>query len=412
VWASRVSMGSLLATMSVRGSAGVTPLRRVMIVTQIAVSLVLLSAGALVVRSFERLLAAEPGFRSDGVLTFTVAMGPRLFPKPEQVMLFEDRLEAALRGLPDVIDASATTTLPLSGQAAQFTVTAPGAPGNTGNQELDAPTVDVIQARASYTGLIGMTLIAGRGFETARRDGVKEALIDTHLARQFFPTGSALGSSLVMNKQALTIVGVVTPARVYDLHQDGRPQVYVRAEDWTPYTQSFVIRSAGDPRALIAGVQRTVHQVDPRIPVSGVATLDEIVAAAMRQPRISAVLIAGFAIGALLLVAMGLFGMVSGAVSQRRGELAVRLALGATPGGVLRLVVGEGARLVAIGMLLAGPGIYAAGGLLRGLLIGVSPLDPLALAAAAAGLALVTMSACYLPARRVLRLDASTLLRD
>jgi predicted permease len=412
VWASRVSMGSLLASMSVHGSAGVTPLRRVMIVTQIAISLVLLSAGALVVRSFERLLAAEPGFRSDGVLTFNVAMGPRLFPKPEQVMQFEDRLEAALRELPGVIDASATTALPLSGQAAQLSITAPGAPGNTGNPEHDAPTVDVIQARASYMALIGMTVVSGRGFETARRDGVKEALIDARLARQFFPTGSALGSSLVMNTQTLTVVGVVTPARVYDLHEDGRTQVYVRVEDWTPYSPSFVIRTAGDPAALSAAVARTVRQVDPRIPISSVKTMDEIVEAAMRQPRLSAILIAGFAIGALLLVAMGLFGMVSGSVSQRRTELAVRLALGATHYRVLRLVMGEGALLVAVGMAIALPGVYAAGGFLRGVLIGVSPLDPASLLAAAAGLALVTLSACYVPARRVLGINPSPLLRQ
>jgi predicted permease len=412
VWASRVSLGPLIAAASLRGAASVTPLRRAMIVTQIAVSLVLLSAGALVVRSFERLLAAEPGFRSEGVLTFTVAMGPRLFPKPEAVQLFQDRLEPALRELPGVIDVSATTALPLSRRAGQVTMTAPGAPGNTGDQAHDVPTIDMVATRASYHDLMGITIVVGRGFETARREGVKEALIDARLARQFYPTGSALGAPIVINRQTLTVAGVVTPARMYDLHEDGRPQVYVRAEDWTPYTPSFVIRTNGDPRALIAGVPRIVRQLDPRIPISEVKTMEEIVDAEMRQPRISAVLIAGFAIGALLLVAMGLFGMVAGAVSQRRGELAVRLALGATHDGVLRLVVGEGARLVAIGMLIAGPGIYFAGGLLRGLLIGVSPLDPLALVAAAGGLGLVTMSACYVPARRVLLLDASPLLRD
>lgn len=411
-WATRVSFGSLIAATSLRGAASVTPLRRAMIVTQIAVSLVLLSAGALVVRSFERLLAAEPGFRSDGVLTFTVAMGPRLFPKPAEALLFQDRLEPALRELPGVIDVSATTALPLSRRAGQVTITVPGAPGNTGDQEHDAPTVDIVPTRASYQALMGIRIVEGRAFESALREGVTEVLIDARLVRQFFPTGSALGATVVVNNQPLTVVGVVIPARMYDLHDDGRPQIYIRAERVTPYTPSFVIRSSGDPRALIADVSRTVRQVNPRIAISEVKTMNEIVDAEMRQPRISAVLIAGFAIGALLLVAMGLFGMVAGAVSQRRGELAVRLALGATHDGVLRLVVGEGARLVAIGMLIAGPGIYLAGRLLRGLLIGVSPLDPLALMAAAGGLAVVTMSACYVPARRVLRLDTSPLLRD
>ena len=414
-WATRVSLATLIATMSVRGGGSVTPMRRVMIVTQIAVSLVLLSAGALVVRSFERLLAAEPGFRADGILTFTVAMGPRLFPNPANATLFQDRLEPALRKLPGVLDVSATQALPLSRGAGQVTITMPGAPGNIGDQERDAPMIDLVPTRAGYHDLMGIRIIEGRSFEPALRDGVTEVLIDTRLAKQFFPTGSALGAAVVVNNQSnqpMTVVGVVIPARMYDLHEDGRPQMYVRAEKVTPYTPSFVIRTSGDPRALIAAVPRVVRQVDPRIPISGVRTMDEIVEAEMKQPRISAVLIGGFAIGALLLVAMGLFGMVAGAVSQRRGELAVRLALGSTHNGVLRLVVGEGARLVAIGMLIAGPGIYVAGRLVRGLLIGVSPLDPLALVAAAGGLALVTIGACYLPARRVLRLDASPLLRD
>ena len=414
-WATRVSLGSLIATMSVRGGGSVTPMRRAMIVIQVAVSLVLLSAGALVVRSFERLLAAEPGFRPEGVLTFTVAMGPRLFPKEEGLRVFHDRLEAALRELPGVVDASATTALPLSRRAGQVKITLPGAPGNTGDRERDAPMIDLVAARASYADILGIRILEGRGFEPALREGVTEVLIDTRLARQFFPAGSALGAPLVIDNQSgppMTVVGVISPPRMHDLHDDGRPQVYARAERITPYTPSFVIRTGGDPRALISAVPGVVRRVDPRLAISEVKTMEEIVEAEMKQPRMSAVLIGGFAVGALLLVAMGLFGMVAGAVSQRRGELAVRLALGATPGGVLRLVVGEGVRLVAIGMLIAGPGIYAAGRLVRGLLIGVSPLDPLALVAAVAGLALVTLTACYLPARRVLALDPSPLLRD
>jgi predicted permease len=415
-WASSVSLSSLLASVAMRGAAGVTPMRRVLIATQIAASLVLLSAGALVVRSFERLLSAAPGFRSEGILTFTVAMGPRLFPKPEQVMLFEDRLEAALREIPGVLDASATTALPLQGrEQSTAAISLPAAPGNRGDPAHDNPTVDAVMARASYPHLMGMTLVAGRGFEPVRRPGVHEALIDVRMAGQFFPAASPLGSTVIFNgvtKQPLTVVGVVTPARLYDLHDDGRPQIYMRAEDWTPYTPSFVIRTAGDPGALAAAVARTVRQVDARIPVSNVRTMDEIVEATLRQPRISAVLIAGLAVGALLLVAMGVFGLVAGAVSQRRSELAVRLALGATPYGVLRLVLGEGALLVGAGMLLAVPGVYLAGRFVRGLLVGVTPLDPLSLLAAAAGLAMVTLVACYVPARRVLGIDPSPLLRQ
>lgn len=410
-WVSRVSLGSLVAGGTVRGAGAAVPMRRTMIVAQVAVSLILLSTGGLVVRSFQQLLASDPGFRPDGVLTFTVAMGPRLFPKPETATQFADRLDAALRALPGAVDVSATTALPLLNSGQPVAVTLPGAPGNTGDRVHDAPTVDMVAVRARYPEVMGMTLTAGRTFEVARRAGVKEALIDEHLARDFFPGRSPLGATVTMNNESLTVVGVVRQARLYDLHEDGRPQVYVRGEDWTPYTPGFVIRTGGDPRALAAAVPGVVHQVDPRIPVSLMRTMDEIVDDALRQPRISAVLIGGFAAGALLLVAMGLFGMVSGAVAQRYGELAIRLALGATHGRVARLVVGEGALLVGAGMLLAVPGVYFAGQAVRGLLVGISPADPLTLACVASGLVAVTLAACCVPARRVLTIDPAPLLR-
>jgi len=140
--------------------------------------------------------------------------------------------------------------------------------------------------------------------------------------------------------------------------------------------------------------------------------MEEVVAAKRSRERVSAAIIASLALGAVLLVAMGLFGVISGTVTRRRGELAVRLALGATHGRVLRLVLSEGALLVSLGVLLGMPGVYAAGNLVRGLLIDISPWDPPTLIAVALGLALVAMVACYLPARRVLRIDPAPLLRQ
>jgi putative ABC transport system permease protein len=412
VWASRVRLASMLAASAVRGAGGSTRMRRGIIVAQVALSLVLLSAGGLVVRSFERLLSANPGFRPDGVLTFMVAMGPRLFPKTPEALAFQDRLETAVRALPGVTDVSATWALPLSASAEQGTITIPGSPGTTGDAQRDSVTVDIVLTRAGYAELMGMRLLAGRYFEERRAEGVREALIDRHLAEQFFPTGSPLGAIIPLKDQAVTVVGVIEQARLYTLHQDGRPQILVRSEDWSPYTSFFVLRTSGEPQALAGAVGPVVRKVDPRIPVSQVRTMNEIVGEALRQPRISAVLVAGFAIGAVLLVTMGLFGLVSGSVSRRRGEIAVRLALGASHQRVLGLVLREGAWLVLAGMALAVPGIYAGGGLIRGLLIGVSPWDPATLLAAALGLATIAMAACYIPARRVLGLNPSPLLRE
>jgi putative ABC transport system permease protein len=288
-----------------------------------------------------------------------------------------------------------------------------------GDRDRDSPLVDVMGIRANYVEVMGMRIRAGRTFETARREGVREVLIDRHLARQFFPTGDPLGTKFPFGRDQagrdlfVTVVGVVDQARLYDVHQDDRPQVYLRAEDAEiRFVVAWVLRSDRDPQSLIPEARAAVRRTDPRLAVSDVRTMDEIVANAVRQQRVSAVLIASFALGALLLATMGLFGVISGSVTRRAHEFAVRLALGADHGRVLRMVLGDGARLVAIGLLLGAPGIYFAGRIIRGVLVGVSPLDPLTLSAVAAGLALIAMVACYLPARSVLGLEPAQSLRQ
>src|SRR5205085_999637 len=153
-------------------------------------SLVLLSTAGVVVRSFQQLLAANPGFKPEGVLTFGVGLGNWLFPKDPDSYAFEDRVDIAMRSLPGVTEVSATTTLPLAGGAQLVAAKFPGAPGNTGDTRRDIPLADRIFIRAGYVKTIGMRLAAGREFEEARHEGVLEALIDRELAKQFFPNGS------------------------------------------------------------------------------------------------------------------------------------------------------------------------------------------------------------------------------
>jgi predicted permease len=421
-WAARASLSSLLASSAVRGGAGHGRLRRGMIVAQVALSLVLLSSGGLVVRSLERVLRADPGFRPEGVLSVRVRTPPEFFPRPTDAVAFQDRVASALAAIPGVTGASAASALPLTASATQATIKVPRAPGNTGDAERDAVLVDVIGARAGYVEVMGMRRLAGRTFEASRRGEAREALIDSTLARRFFPDGNALGATFPYDETArpsgvehdlsLTIVGVVEQARLYDVHRDGRPQIYVRAEDWGYRPLFFVVRSAREPHALLAEVRSAIRRVEPRVAVGDERTMDEIVGNALRQQRTSAALITAFALGALLLAAMGLFGVVSASVTRRRRELAVRLALGADHRRVLRLVLGEGALLVGIGVLIGVPGIYAAGRLIRGVLVGVSPSDPPTLLGVALSLALVTMATCYVPARRVLKIDPAQLLRE
>jgi predicted permease len=413
LWASRTSLASLLAGSQVRGGGGHQRMRRGMVVAQVALSLILLSTGGLVIRSFEQLLRANPGFNPDGLLTMRVPIPPQLVPKPEDARALQDRVHMALASLPGVTGVSATTALPMTQEVSQTAVAIAGAPGNTGNPEHDRPLVDFLATRVGYVEVMRMRLLSGRAFNESRPEGVREAIVDRPFATYFFPNASPIGATIPYLGSSATIVGVVEQARQYDLHQDGRPQVYLRAEDWNFGGRglAFAVRTTRPPKTLIPDLQPMMRRIDPRLTVTRVQSMNEIVDRALSQQRLGALLIGGFALGALLLAAMGLFGVVSGSVTRRRHELAMRLVLGADYGRVMRLVLGEGALLIGLGVLIGAPGVYAAGGVIRGVLVGVSPSDPLTLTAVAIGLALVALAACYLPARRVLDIDPARSLR-
>jgi putative ABC transport system permease protein len=410
-WAARTSLSSLLASSAVRGGGGHGRLRRAMIVAQVALSLVLLSSGALVVRSFERLLRVDPGFRSEGVLTIRLRRPPEFFPQMTDAGAFRVRVQDALAAIPGVIGVSAVSALPLSATTLQTVIRIPGAPGNTGDAERDAVLTDIVGVAEHYVEVMGMRLVAGRTFAASRPNGANEVMIDSALARRFFPDGNAVGATIPMGKQWLTIIGVVDQARLYDVHADGRPQILIRVDDFTR-ALFFVIRTTREPRSLLPDVRAAVRGIDPRVPVADARSMDEILDQALSPQKTGAALISAFALGALLLAAMGLFGVVAGSVTRRRHELAVRLALGADQRRMVRLVLREGATLVALGVLIGLPGIYIAGGLIRGVLVGVSPSDPLTLAGVALGLLVVTMVTCYVPARRAMAIDPATLLRQ
>ncbi len=413
-WAARASLASLLANSAVRGGGGRGRLRRAMVVVQVAVTVVLLCTGGLVVRSFDRLLRADPGFNPEGVLTLRVPMPPQLVPKLPDAFALQERIEQALRTISGVTGVSATSTLPLTAGASQAAITIPGAPGLTGNAERDRPLVDYIRVRPEYPAVIGMRLVEGRTFEHTRRPGLEEVLIDRSMARQFFPTGSAIGAKIPFGpdgKDVLTVVGVVEQARMYDVHKDDRPQMYFRSEYGGSRSLTYVVRTERDPLAIAPEARAAVRQVDARLAVAEVRPLTEVISDALRQQRVSAVMISSFAVGAVVLAGMGLFGIVSGSVTRRRHELALRLAVGADHSRLMRLVLSEGAMLVSLGVLIGAPVMYVAGGILRGVLVGVSPFDPVTLVSVAAGLAAVTLVACYVPARRVLRIDPAQSLR-
>ena len=415
IWATRSSLATLLGNTNVRGGGGHGTMRRTMVVLQVALSLVLLSAGGLVVRSFNRLLQAKPGFRAEGVLTAFIPMPAARIPDSLDVLSLQTRLMASLEAIPGVESVSSTSALPLSAGANQATIEIPGAPGNTGNREHDRPLADVLGVRPGYFSTMGIKVLAGRDFTPLRKGKLTEAVVDKVLADYFFPTGNALGARIPFGApDTVTIVGIVQQARLYDVSKDDRAQIYFRADDNIGGARSmfYVLRTHGDPARLVGDLRRAVRQVDPQLAVASLETMEALTSRSLSKQRITAVLIGGFALGGLLLAAMGLFGVVGGNVTRRRHELAVRIALGANHGKVLRRVILEGASLVIIGIVVAAPAVYWAGRAMSSILVGVGPHDLPTLVMVAGLLGLVALLACYLPARRVLEIDPAHALRE
>jgi predicted permease len=408
-WAGTTSVATLLGNTAVRGTHG--RLRRGMVTVQVALSFVLLCAGGLLVRSFAELLRVRPGFDSSHVLTMRVRVPRVLYPDAAGVLSLHERVQATLAALPGVLAVGAGSSLPLTADVDQRDVRFPGAPGNTGEENRDRPIVDLVSVRHGYLETLGIHVLAGRPFGQAPPSGLREAVIDRTLAARFFPAGNPIGARLAFSPDdLLTVVGVVDHARHNDLYRDGRFQVYLRNESSPDLV--WLLRTVSPPLDVVPQVRAAVHQIDPQLALADVRPMEAVVAESVRQQRLSVVLVAGFSLATLLLATMGLFGIVSAAVVRRRRELAVRMALGATRARVTTLVLREGAALVLLGLLLAVPGVHWAGRALGGMLVGVSPFDVLTLCATAGGMVVLTLTACYLPARRSVRIEPAALLRS
>jgi hypothetical protein len=198
------------------------------------------------------------------MLTVRVRTPPEYFQIMSDAITFQDRVQHALGAIPDVTGLSAAAALPLTATAFQANITVPGAAGNTGDIERDKVLTDMIPVRANYVEVMGMRLLAGRTFLEFRQNGVLEAMIDTAIARQFFPNRNAVGAQIRVGDRSFTIVGVVRQARLNDVHADGRPQILVRAEDFGVRPLFFVMRTTREPHSLLPEVRAAVRRIDPR----------------------------------------------------------------------------------------------------------------------------------------------------
>jgi putative ABC transport system permease protein len=386
-------------------------LRAALVVAQVSLTVVLLVAACLLERSFAGIRAIDPGFRAGGVLAFRVPSSTPAYASPAARQGLARRLREALRALPTVSAVGAVSHLPFD------TIPNWGGPYSlVETSDTALPNADYRSVDPGFFEAAGVELVSGRGFDEA--DGPASqpvAIVDELLAARLWPGASALGRPLHVDPQSngqpdtwVTVVGVARHVRQRSLVERLNEQVYFPLSQAFRNPVAYLVRTSGDPGDLAPAVRAAVRGVDPRLPVYEVQPLSVNLERAREVQRFTATLVAAFAAAALVLAAIGIYSLIAYMVVARRREFGVRLALGATHARIVRLVLGEGARLVAIGFTLGSAGAVVAGRLMRGLLFGAGPDDPFVYWAVLAVLALAALLACLWP----LRLLTSAELRD
>jgi len=390
-------------------------LRRLFVVAEAGLAVLLLAGSGLLLRSFVKLLAVDPGFRPEGVLTMQVSLPNATYAKPEQQRAFFQELVSRVEHLPSVEAAGAISDLPLSG------------PGNSGTATVDSRAVPADQASPEtdyravtpgYFQAMGISLISGRYFDERDTDSAPPVgIIDETMASTYWPNQDPVGQRIklggVGSKQPwMTIVGVVRHVHYRTLEARSRVQLYwPEAQRPTGFMSLAIRTSTADPRSLAPAVERLVLGIDPQQPVDHVLTMEEVMADSLARRRLTLTLLGIFAGGAMLLAALGIYGVTAYMVTQRQQEIGLRMALGASRTAVLRLVIRQGMSLLAAGLAAGLVLSFALMWVLSSLLFAVRPYDPVSLAAAAAALALVALLACSIPAWRATRVDPLVALR-
>ena len=389
-------------------------LRDGLVVAEIALALVLLIGAGLTLRSLVALQSQAPGFDPDRVLTLRLALPQAKYDSDEKISALYRRLVDEIRPLPGVESAAITLMVPFSGGNANFTYAVYGEAPPPPGQEYDASFQAV---SPGYFETLGIPLLAGRDFTRAdSADGQAVVIINDVVAQRHFagvdPTTRSLAFDSGPDGEALPIVGVVGSTRHHGYESDFAPEVYLSFEQMTfPFT-SMVVRARGDAEAIAGSVRAKVLEIDPDQPVYRVQALDALMADTVAQPRFNAQLLGGFAGVALLLAAVGVFGVISYSVSQRTRELGVRMALGASSATVLKMVFRQGLVLVALGLAIGLAAALMISRLVESLWFGIGAADPLVFVAVPTILAVVSLLASYLPARRATRVNPVTALRS
>ena len=391
-------------------------LRGTLVVVETALGLTLLVVAGLLLRSFHRMLSVDPGMNPHGVLTLTFDLPDKKYSEQQQIE-FYTQLLPRLQAIPGVVSAAAVTPLPLSGNGAIITFQIEGRPV----PRAEEPSADIKVATPNYFHTMNIPLLSGRDFtehDTDKAPGV--VIVNQAFAQRFFPNENVLGKHITPGAsnsgrpQPREVIGVVANVKGRKLDVEDLPEYYIPDTQLNFGSMTFCLRTSVEPHSIASAVRSAVSSMDPDLPLYDIKTMDEYLSATVATPRFQAMLLEAFAGLALLLTAVGLYGVIAYAVALRTHEIGVRITLGATPGDVVGMVLKSGLRLtgigVAAGIVLSLIGARFATSF-SSLLFGIKPTDFLTFAAVAGIVALVSLLACYIPAYRASKVDPMIALR-
>ena len=397
--------------------------RQILVVAQVGLAFLLLAGAGLVLASFRQLLHVDPGFDVKGVVTASTSVPESLYPKDSDARALMDRTLGAIRAVPGVTAAGATTTIPWGGDHSDSVILAEGYIMKPGESLISPEQVTVTPG---YFEAMHIAMVAGRPFDERDREAAPGAIIvDERLAHHFWPDRNPIGRRMYQPQDIhnllktdehthwMTVVGIIRPVHTANVEGNGSPM----GSYYMPYAQnvqrgySLAIRTSGDAGRILTAVRARFAAIAPNLALFDVHTMEERGDLALGSRRASLTLAMFFGCLALFLSGVGIYGVLAYLVTQRQREIGIRAALGCTFGGVVKLVVREALWLLGAGLLLGAAGSVALRSVVAGQLYGVKPLDPMVMSMVILTLAVVGLAACALPARRAARVDPATVLR-